>query len=274
MKALVAAGLAVLLLSGCASSTKPATESVEESTPTTTSPDESQEVTKESAADLFARAKSDYDAGYEHSAKKLLEQLVFEYPEADEIAEATAIIDKVDAKSAIDAEKEKTAEDKAEAIKKANEDKVLAKLRKTVDEIEGYTWYYDKTTPEFDDTNNVHLYIAVTDTGTPLLRLRFRYTSDSWLFIEQYVFRVDDTKYTISPGFSGVNRDNKGGRVWEWYDFAPSSDDVDMIRAIITSDKTLLRYGGQQYHDDRTISREEKTAFANVLDGYEILGGK
>ncbi|MCM3175922.1 hypothetical protein [Paenibacillus sp. MER 99-2] len=280
MKVLWTPLLAALLLSGCLSTTtSDIAEKDVESVVNITEPVEAAkevitEEIKETAADVLARAKADIEGGYEQSAKKLLESMIFDYPDAAEVKEANTLIAKIDAKANEENAKVAAEEKKAEEARKANINKALSKLRKKADEVEGITWYYDKTTSKYDDTNNAHLYIGVPESGDPYLRLRIRYASDSWLFIDQYIFRSGDDKYTITPGFSGVNRDNSGGGIWEWYDAAPTADDLDMIRTIIASDKAILRYSGQQYYDDRTISSEEKKAFQNVLDAYEALGGK
>ncbi|WP_339167167.1 hypothetical protein MKX75_24010 [Paenibacillus sp. FSL R5-0341] len=280
MKPLWTTLLAVLLLTGCAGTSVPETAKNDaESVVSTTKPvavpqEEVTEEIKETAADVLMRAKTDIKDGYEQSAKKLLESMIFDYPDAEEVKEANTLIAKIDSKANEENAKAEAEAKKAEESRKANVNKALSKLRKTTDEVEGITWYYDKTTSKYDDTNNAHLYIGVQESGDPYLRLRIRYASDSWLFIQQYIFRSGDDKYTITPGYSGVNRDNSGGGIWEWYDATPTADDLDMIRTIIASDKAILRYSGQQYYDDRTISSEEKKAFQNVLDAYEALGGK
>jgi hypothetical protein len=46
-----------------------------------------------------------------------------------------------------------------------------------------------------------------------------------------------------------------------------------MIEAIIGSRSTTIRFIGDQYHADRTISSAQKRAFRNVLNAYEALGG-
>lgn len=220
------------------------------------------------------RAKTDIKDGYEQSAKKLLESMIFDYPDAEEVKEANTLIAKIDSKANEENAKAEAEAKKAEESRKANVNKALSKLRKTTDEVEGITWYYDKTTSKYDDTNNAHLYIGVQESGDPYLRLRIRYASDSWLFIQQYIFRSGRRQIYDHAWILGVNRDNSGGGIWEWYDATPTADDLDMIRTIIASDKAILRYSGQQYYDDRTISSEEKKAFQNVLDAYEALGGK
>lgn len=274
--------LATLLLTGCAATTTApeTTKNDAESVLNTAEPaiaeqkEETIEEKKETAADVLARAKTDIKEGYEQSAKKVLESLIFDYPDAAEIKEAKELIAKIDAKTNEANAKAAAEAKKAEQTRKANINKALSKLRKSTDEVEGITWYYDKSTTKYVNTNNAHLYIGVKEGEDPFLRFKIQYAADEWLFIEQYIFRSGNDKYTITPGFSGVDRDNDAGGIWEWYDATPSADDLDMIRKIIASDKAILRYSGQQYYDDRTITSAEKKAFKNILDAYEALGGK
>jgi hypothetical protein len=46
-----------------------------------------------------------------------------------------------------------------------------------------------------------------------------------------------------------------------------------MIKAVIDSNKTILRSNGENSVHDREITQEEKTALQNVLDAYKVLGG-
>jgi len=147
-------------------------------------------------------------------------------------------------------------------------------LRTQRDEVEGITWYYDVTTPKYDTTNNLHLYIGEREEHR-WLRFRIRYTGDDWVFVERYIFNVDGVKYTLDAGYTEVNRDvASGGRVYEWYDKDPDSTDIDLIRAIVGSTKTILRYEGDTYHYDRIIGSSEKSALRHVLDAYEYMKTK
>ena len=147
----------------------------------------------------------------------------------------------------------------------------MSQMRTQKDEVEGITWYNDKTTPQYDSTNNLHLYIGQKSPTNVWLRLRIRYTDDDWLFIRRYTLNVDGTNYTLEPSYTDVERDNSGGKIWEWYDINPSENNLKMIDAIIASSKTILRCEGRQYHEDRIISAGEKKALQNVLYAYKYL---
>ncbi|MFH1962664.1 MAG: hypothetical protein ABIJ30_07310 [bacterium] len=149
----------------------------------------------------------------------------------------------------------------------------LRKMRKEYDKIEEITWYYDKTTPRYDNRNNLHLFIGKTKDSLPWLYFRIRYSGDDWLFIEKYIIKVDDEKFEIIPSYGEVKRDNSAGKIWEWYTCA-FRDKEHIVRAIISSKRAVIRYKGSQYYKDRTVTKAEKIALQNVLDAYKALGGK
>jgi len=123
MKALLAAALAVLLLSGCASTTDTTAATTTEVKNTTPESTEPVQETPKTAAELLAEAQTELDGGYTHLAKKKLNALITTYPDAPEVAktdEMFAAIDKLEAKADFEAEKEAAkAEKEARDLEKA-----------------------------------------------------------------------------------------------------------------------------------------------------------
>lgn len=152
-------------------------------------------------------------------------------------------------------------------------DAKLAKMNVKEDEVTGVTWYRDKSSTEYVDENSFHLYFGKKEDTGPSLRLRIQYEDEDWLFIDKYIIKTDNETFTIYADFGDVNRDNDGGRVWEWLDILVSSDDYKMIESIIASEKTIIRHEGNQYYDDRTLTKKEKDSLKNVIEAYEALGG-
>ena len=98
---------------------------------------------------------------------------------------------------------------------------------------------------------------------------------DSWHFFERISVNVDGQKYEFAPGFQEVKRDNGSGDIWEWYDMTPSARDLDMVREIIDSRSTRIRYiNDDNFYVERTVSSAFKRGLANVLLAYEALGGQ
>lgn len=175
-------------------------------------------------------------------------------------------------------ERQIAAEKRAEAERIQKEKQRLAnatsKMRKSYDDMNGITWYYDKTSPKYTNYNGFYAYIGKEKTGNPWLRLRIQYAADDWLFIEKYIIKVDDVTYTIvEEKYGEIETDNGSGGIWEWLDRGVDSDEYQIIKAVANGKNVKIRFVGKQYHKDKSITSAEKLALRNVLDAYEALGG-
>ena len=145
-----------------------------------------------------------------------------------------------------------------------------ASMYTQTDPVKGNKFIYDRTSPhQFYTTNNAMYLYAGINGGAPYLKFRINYFASDWLFVQSYVFNVDGEVFTIDTNYGDVNTDNGivGGdsMVWEWWDGDPTSENLDMLKKIANSKKTLLRYEGRQYHHDRTITAQEKLALKHML---------
>jgi len=96
------------------------------------------------------------------------------------------------------------------------------------------------------------------------------YTADTWLFVKGTTLNVDGQKLATVPiNFYRVKRDNSGGRIWQWQDESVSESNIAFFRMLAASKKTIIRYQGDKYHDDRALTDREKKAFTQILDAYE-----
>ncbi|RJX40847.1 hypothetical protein D3P09_02155 [Paenibacillus pinisoli] len=166
----------------------------------------------------------------------------------------------------------------AEAKAKEEEEKArlaaaTGKMRKEYDEITERTFYTDKTSAKYVNSNSFHIYFGTQEGSSPWLRIAIRYTGDDWVFMDSYTIKADDETYTVSPSYGEIQRDNGYSGVWEYYDGNVSKYEMEMIKAIISSKKTLIRHQGDQFHYDRTVTAAEKKALQNVLDAYKAMGG-
>ncbi|MFD2116395.1 hypothetical protein ACFSTH_08080 [Paenibacillus yanchengensis] len=175
-------------------------------------------------------------------------------------------------------EQEKEQEKKEAAKKQAAEEKRLEekieKMRTNYDLVKDITWYHDKTTTEGVDRSSFALYFGEQTTGYPWLRIRLQYSGYEWVFVDSYIIKVDDTTFNINPSNGKIKRDNKDGKVWEYYDALVTNEIYNIITAIIDSETTIIRHQGDQYYFDWFVIEAEKKALRNVLDAYEALGGK
>ena len=152
---------------------------------------------------------------------------------------------------------------------KAATSAAIQKMRKREDKIQGVTWFMDKSTPDTNSRNNIHLYIG--QKGTEVwLRWKLQYASSSWLFVKAYIVAADDKRFERQARFE---RDNHT-TIWEWHDSTAGKPELEIVNAIIGAKQITIRYLGDKYHDDRKVSPQEKQALKNVLDAYVALGGK
>lgn len=170
------------------------------------------------------------------------------------------------------------AEAKLEALKKADREAraktALAKLKSSYDRVEGITWYEPKTFEKYTDTRCFVLpYIGRKDSGYSWLRLRMNYTGDDWIFWTKITFVVDGEKYYKSFSYYDIERDNDT-EVWEYADISPTDADIEMLEKIVTSNETIVRFEGDNYRKDITISFADKTSIKQVLEAYDILSEK
>lgn len=164
------------------------------------------------------------------------------------------------------------------ARKKAEEEakkRAVSAMYRKDDSFNNMEWFYDRATYSQYAGNKFLLYIGQRSGNSPYLRMRFMLYRDNWHFFERIVLNVDGKKYEYEPGFQEIKRDNGGGDVWEWYDFNPSSRDLSMVRDIIDSTDTRIRYiNDDNVYVEKTVSSAQKRAFANVVLAFEALGGR
>lgn len=149
----------------------------------------------------------------------------------------------------------------------------LAAMSVKFDSFEGISWYNDRATVTSYASNRFKLYIGKRKTGAPWLIFEAMYFGDDWVFFDEIKANVDGEIFTLNFDYFDVERDNSGGSVWEWIAKTPSAYELEMIRAIIDSENTTIRFIGDQNSADRTLSAATKRGLKNVLLAYEALGG-
>ena len=98
------------------------------------------------------------------------------------------------------------------------------------------------------------------------------YTADDWVFFKQITFAVDDERYTKYFNYFDVTRDNGGGDVWEYIDVDVSEGNYEeILGAIAGSSETIVRFEGDDYYRDFTISAGDKEAIRQMLTAYQAL---
>lgn len=159
--------------------------------------------------------------------------------------------------------------DSIELVKTKNREKgekELKSFKKNEDEFEGSAFYRDPRTPYYSNVNFIYPYIGKKE-NQYWLRLKFQYTSDDWLFIERAILMIDGEKYTVTGNWE---RDNNSD-IWEWLDLSVEENELLILEKLVNSKDAKVRYEGRQYHNDRTISSNEKSIIKKTLEIYNNL---
>jgi hypothetical protein len=101
--------------------------------------------------------------------------------------------------------------------------------------------------------------------------LNIRYCADNWLYIQSYSFAIDGKTYSFAP--TEIKRDNGEGIIWEWSSDVLDKNTYEIVKAVVGSKSTKIRFRGKLYTEDKLITDEQKHAMKNVLEAYQVLGG-
>lgn len=155
----------------------------------------------------------------------------------------------------------------------------LKGLAKDHDKMKGISWYRSPTSPKHANANAFYLYFGREDSGRfTALRLVIQYYADDWLFVRRAWAKVDGQTIDPLPQRSGRpfgwERDNNGGKIWEWSDAEVSQPaDRAAVRKIAEAKSVTVRFEGQQYHTDRTLTAAQLKAMRDVIAAYEAATG-
>lgn len=158
-------------------------------------------------------------------------------------------------------------------LKKAEAAKLLSQFRLEDDPVRGMKFYSSKVQPYYADVRSYVLpYIGMNSKDEVWLCAQLHYTGDNWVFFKKIIFSVDgkNTEKSYSY-FNDIVRDNAYGNVWEYVNTANGSEYEDIFRAIASSGTTIVRFQGDNYRYDLTVSQKDKDAIQTVLDAYDAL---
>ena len=110
---------------------------------------------------------------------------------------------------------------------------------------------------------------VVLKEDTPLLRMRYFYRGNNWLFVDRMLIKVDDQKVDVNG--LAFKRDNSGRSVWEWHDKIASSEDIKLLNDIISSKDAKVRFYGKQSYSDNEISSKQRKFMSNIMKVYEMF---
>ena len=85
---------------------------------------------------------------------------------------------------------------------------------------------------------------------------------------EEKVQRVDG-EITRLPA-STWSRDNDT-EIWEWTGYRNQPEMIELAKDIAESKRAVIRFNGQQFHDDHVISSKEKSVIYDMLLAWEAM---
>lgn len=135
------------------------------------------------------------------------------------------------------------------------------------------TWYQPKSAPNYTNRNGLYCYFQTENDIPSNLRFRMQYYSDDWLFFSKVQFSVDGKAYEYIPMATETDSGD-GGHIWEWFDESVSESDKELINALANAKSAKMKLIGRQYHDIRTISKDQIKGIKRTLELYQAMGGK
>ena len=160
------------------------------------------------------------------------------------------------------------------AAKEAAGKAALATLRTEEDSFEEISWYYPKSYPQYINKRSFVLPYMGSQGGKLWLRLKFNYYGEDWIFYKEATIKIDGDTYSYTFDYFDMVRDNHRSKVWETADISVSNEDIKTLEKIANSKSAVVRFYGDEYYYDLTISATDKQGIANLLTAYEYLGGK
>ena len=162
-------------------------------------------------------------------------------------------------------------------LKQEQAQQLLSAMRLEEDKIRGMRFYYPSAWRFYSNGNwaadircFILPYLGQNDSET-WLRLVYNYTGDDWVFFDTVIVAADDERFTRSFSYFDITRDNGGGDVWEYIDTDVGASDIEMLWAIANSTETLVRFQGDDYSRDFTITDADKQAIRDALTASEAL---
>lgn len=200
-----------------------------------------------------------------YKLQQILTQMEKYHPQANECAKVQALLNEVVAK-----EKAKAEAKRIQAEKERKERlKVVNKLKKKRDDVQGITWYYNPYFTHYDNRNLVSLYMG--ERGSSVwLRLKMSYSGDSWIFFEHAYLSYDgSTREILFDKYKDKESDNDT-YVWEWIDVSVSDSDLSFLKKMVKGKSVKMQLTGK-YTKTRTVSTNEIKAINEMIMAYEVL---
>jgi hypothetical protein len=146
----------------------------------------------------------------------------------------------------------------------------MKKFKVKYDDISKITWIYSKSKPYYANTMAFYTYIGLHDDGEYFKRLVIRYHGDDWLFVNSIIIKTAEQTHTINT--YDIERDNNSD-VWEWINLSVGNLEDVIIQQILIGKTAKIRFVGDKYYKDWTLTSKEIKGLQEIEDYYSLLNG-
>lgn len=159
---------------------------------------------------------------------------------------------------------------KAEYEKEIEELKPYFAFKKDEFSSSDKQWVTPKDAPKYVNRNGIYCYFQVIDGKASNFRLKIQYVADDWLFIQNYIFSIDDMIFEYSP--DNIESDNDSS-IWEWSDNQITRMDYNLINALAIANKAKIKFEGRQYYKVKDITSSQLKSIQRTIRLFKALGG-
>lgn len=212
-------------------------------------------------------------------SKKIDEIDVISLDTLEQINETEIAYDKLSSEAKAQVKNYDILENASQQLKPLKEEKInqlLSTMRLEEDRVRNLKFYNPSAFKYYSDGSwaadircFVLPYIGM-DANSCWLRLIYNYTGDDWVFFKSIIFAIDGEQHHRSFNYFDIVHDNEGGDVWEYIDVEVEDSDIDLLKKIASSNETIVRFQGDDYSHDFTISESDKQAIRDVIMVYEL----
>ena len=218
---------------------------------------------------LLKHIQAHYDLGEYETGKDKLNYLMTVYKDTLDGVDLVDLKNKMDVALAEEQQKKAAL---AEAESKKRMPSAVNKMRKIEDGKT--TFFYDKSSPEFDSKECFYAYIKKDIYGARLF-FKARYVGTEWLDFQNCMVTVDKLDYTINGEVQKSETKGKKAYKHELMDIEISTpDQMKALKAIANGSNVTALLIGNETYKKRELTEEQRTAFRNVIDAYTFMGGE
>lgn len=166
----------------------------------------------------------------------------------------------------------KKAKDTLTSLKKNEAKQILNTMHVEIDNIYDSKFYYPKVVPDYAFTRTYIMPYLGTSGGSYWLCARYHYTNNNWVFFDKIIVNADGKNYTKTFNYFDATHNVGGGAVAEYYNVSTvTQSDIEMFWAIANSNKAVVRFEGDDFYFDLTVSAKDKQGIRDILTAYEAL---